>query len=60
MMEHDYKLYEEYGYKSHNLGLFEEWRNITSSIISNNPKMNRGEAAQMAYNTLVGSQKVND
>jgi hypothetical protein len=55
-MEHNYKLYEEYGYKSHSLGLFEEWRQKTSSIIENNPKMNRGEAAQIAYNTLVGSK----
>lgn len=57
MMEHDYKLYEEYGYKSHSLGLFDEWRNMTSSIISNNPKINKGEAAEQAFSQLVGSKK---
>jgi|TARA_R110002167_G_scaffold341037_1_gene549196 hypothetical protein len=57
MMEHDYKLYEEYGYKSHSLGLFDEWRNITSSIISNNPKIDKGEAAEQAFSQLVGSKK---
>jgi|TARA_R110000796_G_scaffold104296_1_gene214106 hypothetical protein len=55
-MEHDFKLYEEYGYKSHSLGLFEEWRNITSSIISNNPKINKGDAAEMAFFQLIGSK----
>lgn len=55
-MEHNYKLYEEYGYKSHSLGLFEEWRQKTSSIIENNPKINKGDAAEIAFFQLVGSE----
>tara|TARA_R110000803_G_scaffold83927_1_gene150028 strand:+ start:451 stop:630 length:180 start_codon:yes stop_codon:yes gene_type:complete len=55
MMEHDYKLYEEYGHKSYEVGKFEEWQAITSSIISDNPKINKGEAAKLAYSKIVGS-----
>jgi hypothetical protein len=51
------ELLEEYGYKSHDLGLFEEWRVETSSILSKNPKIPPYEAAEMAYYQLVGSEK---
>lgn len=56
-MEHSYKLYEEYGYKSHSIGKFNEWMEITSSLIEKNPKINRDDAAEMAYLKLVGSKK---
>ena len=55
-MEHDYKLYEEYGYKSHKVGKFKEWQAVTSSIILDNPKINRGDAAKLAYSKIVGSR----
>lgn len=54
-MEHDYKLYEEYGYKSHEVGKFKEWQVITSSIILDNPKIDKGKAAKLAYSKIVGS-----
>lgn len=55
-MDHNYKLYEEYGYKSHELGLFKEWTKLTSSLRENNPKIPAGEAAERAYFELVGSK----
>lgn len=58
-MEHDYKLYEEIGYEAHNLGKFSEWRQATSSIIENNPNMDKGKAAHLAYLQVVGS-KIDD
>ena len=54
-MEHDYKLYEQSGYQANNLGKFEEWRQITSSIIETNPDMDKGKAAYLAYLQIVGS-----
>jgi len=58
-MEHDYKLYEESGQEAHSLGKFEEWQQITASIIESNPSINKGEAAEKAYLQLVGSE-IND
>ena len=49
------ELFEEYGYKSHNLGMFNEWRGITSSLLLQNPKMDQYTAGEMAYYQLVGS-----
>jgi len=50
------KLYEEYGFKAADKGIFQEWRVKTSSIIEQNPKMDAGDAAQEAYKQLVGSK----
>tara|TARA_Y100000389_G_scaffold64387_1_gene60438 strand:+ start:685 stop:861 length:177 start_codon:yes stop_codon:yes gene_type:complete len=58
-MEHDYKLYEESGQGAHSLGKFEEWQQITASIIESNPLIDKGEAAEKAYLQLVGSE-IND
>ena len=33
------KLYEEYGFKAEKKGIFQEWREKTSSLIEKNPKM---------------------
>lgn len=32
------KLYEEYGFKAEKKGIFQEWREKTSSLIEKNPK----------------------
>ena len=57
-MEHNYKLYEEYGYKSYGLGLFKEWTKLTSSLRENNPNTPLEEVAEEAYFKLVGSRKL--
>tara|TARA_R110000772_G_scaffold123162_1_gene229389 strand:+ start:153 stop:332 length:180 start_codon:yes stop_codon:yes gene_type:complete len=57
MMEHDYKLYEEAGQEAHSLGKFQEWQQITSSIIESNPSIDKGKAAEQAYLQLVGSKE---
>tara|TARA_R110000803_G_scaffold188036_1_gene250403 strand:+ start:594 stop:773 length:180 start_codon:yes stop_codon:yes gene_type:complete len=59
-MSSNSKLFEEYGYKSHDLGMFNEWREITSSILSKNPKMDQYMAGEIAYYQLIGSRKNND
>jgi hypothetical protein len=51
------KLYEEYGFKAAEKGVFIEWREKTSSILEQDPKMPRIEAAEKAYFELVGSKK---
>jgi len=50
------KLYEEYGFKAAAKGVFEEWRAKTSSILEENPEMNRLEAAEKAYYKVIGSK----
>lgn len=50
------KLYEYYGFKAAEKGVFEEWRAKTSSIIEEDPKTNRADAAQKAYNQVIGSK----
>lgn len=46
------EIFESYGFDAHQKGFFEEWRMETSSMISKDPKMNRGDAAHMAYERL--------
>lgn len=50
------KLFEEYGFKAADKGMFQEWRKKTSSLIEQNPKMDAGDAAQQAYKQVVGSK----
>ena len=50
------KLYEEYGFKAAKKGVFQEWREKTSSLIEENPKMDISDAAQQAYKQVVGSK----
>lgn len=50
------KLYEEYGFKAADRGVFQEWSKKTSSLMEQNPKMDAGDAAQEAYKQLVGSK----
>lgn len=53
----DSELYEEYGYKAHDKGLFLKWRNLTSSIVNTNPEIKLVDAAEKAYFELVGSKE---
>jgi len=46
---------EEYGFKAHSAGKFDEWRAISSSIMEANPKTEPATAAMEAYNKVVGS-----
>ena len=46
---------EEYGFKAHSAGKFQEWRDVSSSIMEENPKFDTGEAAIKAYNKVMGS-----
>jgi hypothetical protein len=50
------KLFEEYGFKADNKGVFQEWRKKTSSIMEKNPKIDVGDAAREAYKQVVGSK----
>lgn len=50
------KLYEEYGFKAASKGKFYEWQQKTSSLLEEDPKLNRVEAAEKAYYQLVGSK----
>lgn len=50
------KLFEEYGFKAARKGVFQEWREKTSSLIEQNPKMDVRDAAQQAYKQVVGSK----
>ena len=49
------ELYEYYGWKAAEAGVFKEWQTMTSSMIESNPEIGRWEAGQNAYNKLVGS-----
>lgn len=46
------EIYESYGFNAHQKGFFEEWRMETSSLIKQDPKMNRGDAAHKVYERL--------
>lgn len=46
------EIYESYGFNAHQKGFFEEWRMETSSLIRQDPKMNRGDAAHKVYERL--------
>jgi len=49
------ELYEYYGWKAASAGVFKEWRQRTSSLMEQNPELNRWDAGQQAYNQLIGS-----
>ena len=51
-MDNEY-LYERYGFKANNRGFFNEWRDITSNIINENDKLNRGDVAYSVYKELI-------
>ena len=55
-MATDEKLYEEFGFKAAEKGVFIEWREKTSSILEQDPKMPRIEAAEKAYYQVIGSK----
>jgi hypothetical protein len=46
------EIYESFGFDAHQKGFFEEWRMETSSLIKQDPKINRGDAAHRAYERL--------
>jgi|TARA_R110002074_G_C12053326_1_gene620046 hypothetical protein len=48
-------LIEEYGFKAHSAGKFKEWREVSSSMMEANPKMDPSNAAMDAYNKVMGS-----
>lgn len=50
------KLVEYYGFKAADKGKFKEWQEITSSLRSENPKLDRSEAAAQAYQQVMGSK----
>jgi hypothetical protein len=54
-MSSNEELYEYYGWKAAERGLFKEWQAKTSSILESNPEMNRWDAGQKAYGQLIGS-----
>lgn len=49
------ELYEYYGWKAAKAGVFNEWRNKTSSLMESNPELNRWDAGHQAYAQLVSS-----
>lgn len=56
-MSSNESLYEEYGFKAHKQGKFIEWQQKTSSLLEQDPKLKRIEAAEEAYYKVVGSKK---
>ena len=48
-------LYEMYGLAAADKGLFKEWQVKTSSILEENPNMDRWDAGKEAYFHIVGS-----
>lgn len=49
-------LVEYYGHKAADAGKFQEWREISSSLRSENPKLERSDAAAKAYHQVMGSK----
>ena len=54
-MSSNEELYEYYGWKAAQAGKFQEWQAKTSSILEQEPNMNRWDAGAQAYQVLVGS-----
>ena len=54
-MSSNEELYEYYGWKADKAGLFKEWQIKTSSILEDNPDLDRWDAGQQAYKQLIGS-----
>lgn len=54
-MSSNEELYEYYGWKAANAGMFKEWQAKTSSIMESNPEIDRWDAGHQAYMQLVGS-----
>jgi hypothetical protein len=46
------ELYESYGFKAHANGFFQQWRMETSSVVENEPQVDRAEAARKTYERL--------
>jgi hypothetical protein len=46
------ELYESYGFKAHADGFFQQWRMETSSVVENEPQVDRAEAARKTYERL--------
>lgn len=54
------KIYEEFGYKAAAAGVFNEWREKTSSILDQEPGLRMVDAAEQAYFQVIGSENQND
>jgi hypothetical protein len=52
----DEKVIEYYGFKADDAGKFSEWQQISSSLVEQFPKSNKGELAEKAYKMVVGSE----
>lgn len=50
------KLVEYYGHKAADVGKFEEWRNMSSSLREQQPKADMATLAEQAYKMVVGSK----
>jgi len=50
------EVYEKYGWEAAKQGIFPQWQNKTSSILEENPTLNRWDAGRLAYLELVGSE----
>lgn len=49
------EVFEYYGFKAADKGLFKEWQQATSSLRQENKDLGMEEAAIKAYNQVVGS-----
>ncbi len=47
---------EYYGFKAYDAGKFNEWQQISSSLVEQFPKSSKGELAEKAYKMVVGSE----
>jgi len=50
------KLYEEYGFKAAEKGVFQEWREKTSSLLEKDSNLKPIDAAEQAYYKVIGSK----
>jgi hypothetical protein len=46
------EIYESYGFKAHANGFFQQWRMETSSVVTDDPSMDRADAARKTYERL--------
>jgi hypothetical protein len=46
------EIYESYGFKAHSHGFFQQWRMETSSVVTDDPTIDRAEAARKTYERL--------
>jgi hypothetical protein len=46
------EIYESYGFKAHADGFFQQWRMETSSVVTDNPNVDRADIARRTYERL--------